>query len=291
MTVICDWLDVTYSPDSHPRQELRLFLGALGYTCSDYSTSREVWTHVDVSHGTLISQEKDGSFCRISASGGILHHLRSTGYLTDYLAMLHERPHRVTRLDAAHDVSRDASAVLSELKARYPREVSLNRQRPIRCHFLMSARLDGLQSGTMYAGHRSKARVTGRVYDKALEAYEKRQEVLPPTTRYELTFKDGIASLWDALRPSSIFWAHAGNLIDLPDDAPAWEPSHDPGWTYKRPEQLPAVRLARAVSDSSDLTMMLELADSLGVHGRNTLMHALAKRVGVEHSGLYFKTG
>ena len=287
MTVIADWLDVTYSPESNPRDEIRLFLGNLGYSCQDYSSDREMWKHGEFD-GILISQLKSGSFARLSASGGVLSHLREIGHFKNYLALLSDYPHRVTRLDAAHDVYKDAPRILADLESRYPREVSLNRQRLLRCHYLMSTRSDGLRSGTMYAGHRSKARVTARVYDKALEGFEKRGELHSPRTRYELTFRDGIADLWDALEPAPIFWAHSSSLLPVPADAPEWSPSDSGGWSYKRPEVLPAVRLARQVSDSSDLSMLIDLADRLGPEGRNTLMHAIANRLGVSHKGAYF---
>jgi len=287
MQAIADWLDVTFSPTSNPRAELRLFLGNLGFTCQDYSTFREVWFPPNA-RGALVSELKQNSFARVSASGGALQSLRDLYEFKNFLALLSDNPHRVTRLDAAYDVHRDAAAVLSDLSAKYPRELSLSRQRAMRCHYLLSARADGLRSGTMYVGHRSQARVTARVYDKALEALEKRGEYLPPTTRYEITFKREIASLWDALDPTPIFWAHASALLPVPGDAPAWTPDIGEGWSYSRPEVLPAVRMARTVSESSDLTMLLELADALGKEGRNSLMHLLAKRIGVEHKGHYF---
>jgi hypothetical protein len=142
----------------------------------------------------------------------------------------------------------------------------------------------------MYAGHRSKARVTARVYDKSLEALEKRNLIIAPTTRCELTFRGGIASLRDALNPTAIFWAHAFNLFKAPAGVPAWVEgaSDNYQWSYIRPQVLPAVALDKRVAFSSDIAMMIELADKLGVEGRNHLMHRLCQRLGVEHKGIYF---
>lgn len=290
MDVFCDWLDVTFSPTSNPREELRLLLRNLGYITDSFATDREMWMPPDPSfRGCLISEVKNNSHARISVSGGFLHFLRHSGQLQNFLALMSDYPHRVTRLDAAVDVFEDAPKILRSLRRKYPRSCHLNRQRSTRCHYLLSSRDDGQLSGTMYVGHRSRARVTARVYDKSLEALEKRSELLPPTTRYELTFRDGLASLWDALNPSGIFWAHATALLSPPAVVPEWIPDRDGGWSYQRPSVLPAVQLRDLVSFSSDLNKMLSLADELGLEGKNLLMHELAKRVGVSHAGHYFE--
>jgi len=293
MQAFADWLDVTYSPIDNPRAELRLFLGGLGYTCADYTTSRERWSHDDT-YGCLFSELKEGSHARLSASGSILDHLRSIGQFENYLSLLSLSPYRITRLDGAVDFLKDAAPILKRLASRFPRDISLGRQRSLRTQFLFSTRIDGLLSGTMYSGHRSKARVTARVYDKSLEALEKRNLILPPTTRCELTFREGIATLRDALDPTSIFWSHAFNLFTAPAGLVPWVEgaADDYCWSYSRPEVLPAVALDKRVAFSSEIAMMIELADKLGAEGRNHLMHKLCQRLGVEHKGTYFsRTG
>lgn len=290
MEAIADWLDVTFSPDSNPRDELRLFLRNIGFETDSYVHDRELWTPSDPSfRGVLISELKPNSHVRISCSGGSLAYLREISQFTNFLALLSDYPHRVTRLDAAYDVHEDAPKLLRSLRRKYPRECSLNRQRPLRCHYLTTARPDGQISGTMYVGHRSRGRVTARVYDKMLEALEKRSELISPTTRYELTFRDGLASLWDALKPTAIFWHHSGALLSPPDSPPVWVPDATEGWHYERPSVLPAVQLSRLVSDSSDLSVLLSLADELGKEGRNLLAHELLKRLGVRPRGQYFE--
>lgn len=288
MTVIADWLSVTFHPERNPADELKYLLCNLGFQFSSLSPTALQYSHPDY-RGTLQVRLND-DFSLVSASGQILQCLRDLDAFKSYLCLLSENPHRVTRLDAAYDVHEDAADVLRRLQRKYPREVSLNRQRALRCHYMLSTRLDGRKSGTLYVGHRSRSRVTGRVYDKSLEALEKRSELLPDTSRYELTFNDGVASLWDALSPSGIFWAHAGALLPVPADAPLWEPSTiDVSWSYTRPEPLPSVQLSNLVSQSADLAQLLVLADGLGAEGVNSLMHLLAQRCGVEHKGHYFR--
>lgn len=289
MKAHADWLDVTYSPeDSHQRDELRLFLGNLGFNCHDYTSDTETWVPSDGSYGTLRSEVKS-THVRISTSGQILSLLRDIGQFDNFLALLSTAPYRVTRLDAAYDVPTDAALRIADILRRFPREMSLNRQRPLRVHSLLSARLDGLPSGTVYFGHRSDARVTARVYDKALEQFEKRNLVIPPTTRYELTFKRGHASLRDAHDPTAIFWAHIGSLLTPPSGVPEWLPSDSLGWEYVRPSPLPFERLKRRVESSDEIRILMAFADELGPHGRNTLVHMLLQRLEVEHKGQHYQ--
>mgnify|MGYP005990766247 CR=1 FL=1 len=288
MSVHADWLDVTYSPDNHVRSELRLFLSNLGFNCQGYETDSESWSPSDGGYGVLRSDIKH-SHARISASGQILARFREIGHFDNYLALLSTSPYRITRLDAAYDLETDAAFRIAEILRKFPREMSLSRQRPLRVHSLLSARLDGLQSGTVYFGHRSDARVTARVYDKALEQFEKLNVVIPPLTRYELTFRRGLASLRDAHNPEPIFWAHIGQLLSVPSDAPEWLPSDSLGWDYVRPSLLPAEALKRRVSFSSEIEMMLKDADSLGSEGRNYLAHLILRRIGVEHREKYYQ--
>lgn len=280
-----DWLDVTYSPDDNPRDELRLFLGNLGFTCLDLGSPSERWS--PSSGGVLLSELKS-RFARVSASGQILSCLRDLSQYDNYLALLASSPYNVSRLDAAHDVFTDASPVISSFLKSYPREFPLSRQRPLRVKSFLETRLDGLISGTVYLGHRSRSRVTAKIYDKSLEQFERLGLVIPETTRYELTFRDGLASLRDAHNPTAIFWAHAVGLLQRVSGLPAWSPCSDLGWSYHRPPLLPFERLDRLVSTSDDLKMMLSLADDLGVSGRNALAHLLMQALQLEHKGDFY---
>lgn len=280
-----DWLDVTYSPEDNPRDELRSFLGSLGYSCVDYDSPSERWS--SPSGGVLLSELKS-RFARVSASGQILSHLRETSQYDNYLALLASCPLRVSRLDAAHDVLTDASLVISSFLKANPREFSLSRQRPLRVKSFLCARLDGLTSGTVYLGHRSKSRVTAKIYDKSLEQFERLGLVIPPTTRYELTFRDGLASLRDAHNPTAIFWAHTGTLLYRPPSVPEWSPCTELGWSYHLPPITNYERLNRLVSHSDDIKMMLAAADALGSSGRNTLAHLILQKLELIHKGDFY---
>lgn len=293
-TPTADWLDVTYSPNDNPHDLLVDFLTTHNFQpqpAKDGTLS--VYRHIcpetlNPSSGVLQISTKYRAY-RISASGDVLATIRALGAYNQYFTVLASSPYRVTRLDAAYDVAVDAATVLAKLDAKYPHSVSLSRQRALPTKMLTSRRVDGLRSGTWYAGHRSKARVTARVYDKTLEIFDRTNALYAEhSTRYELTFREGIANLSDAYSPSAIFWAHVSSILTVPSDAPVWSPSDTPAWVSESVEVLPYEALLRRVSSSADLNAMLELADRMGPEGRNTFLHMLAKRIGVQTTGQHF---
>jgi len=105
--------------------------------------------------------------------------------------------------------------VLNAIESAYPDGEFHFGRKALRTKTILERRVsDNVLSGTWYAGHRSKARVCGRVYDKQLELMERHGMLSPPLTRFELTFrKDFGASLWDVLSPNNIFYSHAGGLM------------------------------------------------------------------------------
>lgn len=279
--VFTDWLDVTYAPDDVPEPELRvLLLGA------DFELVREFG-------GTASYQAKprgsakvtySSRFARISLSGGALAALRDRGLLDELLWILASSPHKVTRLDAALDVSTDAAVVIDRLSKRYPAgAVSLGRK-ALPVLTMLETRSDGVASGTYYVGHRTSARMTARVYDKSLEALKNRGEAYPDhVTRYEVTArKDSGATLRDAAEPASIFWHIASPALipTKPKGIPMWQPHGElTGWEHT-PRTFTAYEvLERRVYHSAELESFIALADELGAHGRATLLHLLTKRV------------
>lgn len=282
-----DWLDVTYSPDDNPCDELSHFLRNLGFSCLETGPRKHQWSPPLPVVGKLIVSSMS-RFSRVSASGQVLSHLRNLSQYDNYLALLSSSPYKVSRLDAAYDVPLDASPVIARFLRNNPREFALSRQRPLLVKSFLGIRLDGKLSGTVYLGHRTKSRVTAKIYDKSLEQFERLGLVIPPTTRYELTFRDGLASLRDAHNPTAIFWAHTGSLLDRPSGLPEWSLSSDLGWSYHRPPLLPMNHLKRLVSISNDLDMMLMTADTLGPSGRNALAHLILQKLELIHKGDFY---
>lgn len=297
-TPTLDFLDVTYHPDDSPADLITDFTVAHGLLLEDGHTDAVSMYRFPVispdgsaptlEYGTLRVETKH-RVLRVSASGDFLASLRARGLYDQYFTLLASAPYRVTRMDAALDRQVDAAAVLSQLDAKYPYDVSLSRQRPLRTKMITARRLDGARSGTWYAGHRSEARVTARVYDKSLQLFDVRGLVSPAAyTRYELTLKRGIASLNDAYSPSAIFWAHIDALLPLPQPCPEWTPSDVPAWLPTPIEVLPYEALLRRITKSAELDMIKHIAEMLGPEWQNTVMHMIAKKMEIDVSGQYF---
>lgn len=266
MNVKCDWLDVTYSPDDHPESSLK---AVLNHVLAECTHSDEVSLVYRLGGGVIKIDHKP-TFSRVSCSGAALDAMRQmdvegrTDHYGHWLSALSESPHTITRLDACLDVPLDAPPILRKLVKRYPRHCAFSRK-ALKTKTITEIRHDGLASGTWYAGHRQKAMVTARVYDKALQMLTK-GVVIPPTTRYEITFRKGVGcSLRDAYEPERLFWSQAETLLLVkPSHVLDWYPNCLDGWEYSRPTPADGELLMRRIDSSSDLTALLELASELG---------------------------
>lgn len=275
--VFCDYLDVTYSPTDFPYSEISRFLNQVDGRCSFSDHSSEVW---ELGEGKLKIEQR-ARFARVSASGSVLTFLRGKKMFEEYLWLLADSPHRVTRCDAALDLPVDGAKVVRNLRRRFPLECKLTRK-PQRTKSILSARAsDGVQTGTFYIGKRGQGKVTARVYDKAHEAFENRKQEIPPTARYEITVgKDMLPSLRDAGDPEAMFWHFASPaLLKRPPGIPDWEPTGSPDWTMPDFLVEPAEVLKRRVENSADLTALLTLSDQLGPKGLDYLRSLIDKRL------------
>lgn len=258
MTVICDWLDVTFSPADTPERAVLEVLQAAGAECLCNDDTGSTWR---VGDGMFKLQTRSNVH-RYSASGSVLEKLRLENLFMDYLSALSEAPHTVTRLDAAHDVLADTPPIIAKLRKRYPRECHLS-HKPLKTTSILEARADGKETGTWYIGHRSKGRITAKVYDKQNEMLVKRGVEIPPMTRYELTFKKDLGcTLRDAAEPERLFWQYASPaLLKRPQNVPAWEKGWAGGWNYTRPEVALGGLLKSRIESSAELRAILALAD------------------------------
>lgn len=279
--IFCDWLDVTYSPACAPYPELNRLLLDLGFDVESSDRSMFVYSHQSSLQGKLVMGSSRGTF-RVSASGAICATLRALGVWNDYLSTLATAPHKVTRLDAALDLRMDGADLVQCMRDRYPSgEVNL-RRKAVRTSVILEVRPDGRESGSWYAGRRSRARFTARVYDKALEALAKRGQLLPPTARIEVTAagSDAGATLRDAAQPHALFWHIAAPaIVPAPEDAPMWTPNTDCHWVTPTRVFDPAQVLRRRVESMAMLDALALVADELGPEGRHYLLHLVQKRI------------
>ena len=262
MNVISDWLDVTYAPNDTPERAVIVAIqSAMAECLSDDGPAGSVWRLND----GILKIEYKRNYARFSASGAFLEGLRVAGVYMDFLSALSESPHTVTRLDVAHDVLQDAAPIIARLRKRYPSECSLTRK-ALRTKSILQTRADGKESGTWYVGHRSKGRVTARVYDKQLELLERRGLEVPPMTRYELTLRKDIGvTLRDAAEPDRVFWHYASPvLLKRPEGVPEWVSGWGGGWSYKREDTPLAGILKQRIESSAELQALAALAVRAG---------------------------
>jgi hypothetical protein len=206
--------------------------------------------------------EYNRNYARFSASGAFLDGLRLAWRYMDYLSALADSPHTVTRLDAAHDVPKDAPPILRKLIKAYPREASFTRK-PQRTKRIMETREDGQESGTFYIGRHQQGMITGKVYDKQLERANAGDPLPLPLTRYELTFRRGVkCTLRDAAEPEKLFWQYAHTLLlKRPQIIPEWVSGWGGDWSYKaETTPLPAL-LKHRIESSAEMQAILALAD------------------------------
>jgi hypothetical protein len=146
---------------------------------------------------------------------------------------------------------------------------------------MIETRSDGRETGTWYAGHRSKAKLTLRAYDKAYQLACMFGETIPPTTRVEVTARKGVgATLRDAAIPEAIFWhAASPSVLTAPEGTPVWKPDQGMCWTTIAPVFDPAALLRRRVTSLDDIDALALLADDLGPKGRDYLLHLLQQRL------------
>jgi hypothetical protein len=268
--VICDWLDVTCSPECSFFDALDNWLCGNGIPVKYSDPSSSTYT-LDAGHGVgTLRVDTKFNFHRASASGVFLSALRAVGLYRDYINVLGLVPHKVTRLDAALDVGVDAPAVLAQLCAGYGGSFSFGRK-ALRTKTIFETRLsDGATTGTWYAGHLSKARVSCRVYDKQQERLI-HGKVIPPLTRYEITFrKDYGCSLWDALMPKSIFYSHSSDLVEPPTEGyDTWSSRGLVPWVSEPVDtDLTFDKFARAVEYSVEFRYLAERASRFGPEGK-----------------------
>lgn len=277
-SVFCDYLTVTCDPQSsfltpNIGVEATLDGGLQGYlariclTVSFEDRDKGVINYV--AGKGIIRIERKKKFHLVAASGGAISFLRDNGHWRDYLNVLGSVAHNVSRIDVAVDVYCDAVPVLRGLERRYDSGFFSFGRKSLPITTLYGTRDDGKVTGTWYVGHRTSARVTARVYDKAYETLVRRFEVIEPTTRYELTFKrDYNCSLWDALMPKSLFYTHASpGLLDAPEgeNIETWSSKGSVPWVSEPVDTRLAFDVfERKVISSPDLEHIAELALDIG---------------------------
>jgi len=264
----CDWLDFTVPSGSTDFKTI----GSFFLSCCFVSQNDSYDTYKSPSGG-VVKLSTFGSVIRVSISGSCLNFLRNNNLFDELVGWMSGFPHRITRLDAAYDVDEPGHVVIKRLRRKYKGFIELGqRSLPVKC--ILSRNSDGFESGTFYAGHRTKARTTARVYDKQLETFDRSGEAIPARTRYEMTVRGerGKKSpcLRDVYDPESIFWHVASpSLLAAPSGISPWCP--DDSFTFvpeRLGDSLPYDLLSRFVESSGFVETLHKLSGKLGKHGQ-----------------------
>lgn len=275
----CDWVNISIPDSSYDEvySELMPILYNLGELHA-VRLAQSVLYRFAGSTGTFKETSKKG-FTIFGASGAFLGLLRANGSFDDYLSCFAGRPHRVTKMDVAHDVPVDARPVLSKLYAKCKAgKVALTRKTisPGQFHFFKGAHSLGGDTGTLYLGNRT-SEVHAKVYDKQSELLDKGIPCDDFVTRYELsaTSKVGI-TLKDVHSPESLFWHYMGKVLKAPANVAPWVKNTCEGFQLPpRAELDPMELLRKQVLDNPSLEALVKLADSGGANGFTYLVSLL----------------
>ncbi|MEC5484715.1 hypothetical protein, partial [Escherichia coli] len=242
-TPFCDWITVTYRserPDLsyitrlffeglhasvHPLGGVDSGWSAIGNPRMALTGAGSELTGIPITQFVILARFADKSYHLVFQISGLgLQLLRLEPELfRELMRELGSCPHRVTRLDVGMDLPVDGADYLADFKSRFPSGyVQFTRKRAA-LSWVLSVRDDGRDTGTVYAAKGTRSRVKMRIYDKAYEVLQRRKLTIPPRTRVEFALETEFgASLYDALRPESLFWhlASPDILGKKPADVP-----------------------------------------------------------------------
>lgn len=304
-TPFCDYLTVTYSGDTGtPEEALSDFLPSVGLLRSYVAPGYEYWCSVSFSRGKLITRKnllvkKHGSGLLVTVYGAGLEYFRehdNPSAMGDLLCILGTYRHNLTRLDIAMDLPVDTPDFFLDFLPRVSTGLFALRRDMLKVTRVISVRDDGLETGTVYIGKGSNARVKCTVYDKQHERLVIAGENIKPRTRIEFRIaKDFGASLFDALSPASLFWELACPKIlnNKPADIPVWTKRQ--GFT-----RLPEVRKQREINHFDVLknliyenplfSTLISYSDKhIGEDGRRYLINTITRLINNPAMGLEVK--
>ena len=280
----CDFLSMTFpsAGDGAPSivQTVLLFLVELSVT----EVSAGVYELG--SYGGTIMSKRRGQVWVLSFTGSALRSIREGGLLKELVMLLHDVPHRVTRLDASCDYATYAPAYLGRLYYRTRRNsITLGRKvvwaRDIEAHFSNNAK--GERTGTLYLGGRN-AEVRACVYDKQHERVSKGFPDPGELLRIEIRLRSQVeCSVFDALSPERVYYHYAApELVSLPDSVRPWEAN---GQGFSLPEQqahsTPYQRMKSLIGESVVIDQLLKLTLKEGSGGLQSVYTLLERKLAV----------
>lgn len=290
----CDYISVSTPRDRY--ESVSAALLEVVRACGGYDERQGV---VQLGQRGVFAHRVKHNLGLYALSGDALAEMRRNRFAFDWfgewLTLVGEGAHNVTRLDVAVDLVVDSAAVVGRMYKRgRSGRVSITRKAiaPAQVRRIFEPSVyGGADTGTVYLGERGKRDVIARVYDKRQELLKKLRAqygdaLTPefvalndpgPLCRFELELgrKVGV-TLRDAYEPAAVFWHFARESL-LPKIAPAvaeWSP-HGAGFTVPRSEPDHAKQLSFLLEASHDIKRAVTLADRLGPYGRDHLCRLL----------------
>lgn len=291
--VIVDWLDFTLPVAENLLPSFCSLLTDLGFIVAD--DPRGGWIAAVPQRSDSFGSAKGAvrlhqtrGVDRVSLSGLAIEAIRSeAGGFTGLLHWLSEKPHHITRLDAALDVDIYAPQALAKLRRRVKRSKGLTklgqRSKPVTWMLGPSA-YDGRETGTAYVGNRRNHQVIARVYDKRHQLAQVHGIEAADCLRYELEVHGDRAKPWsspclnDVHDPTSLFWHYMGDsLLDKPSGLTPWSPSTFLTFSPEPVRSLePYERVNRYLERSDVAQTLWKLTEGLeGGQRLNTIRHLL----------------
>lgn len=265
-----DWLTVTFSDEDFCPNHLNRFLTNNYDRIGDGDMYQ-----VGSNSGTpgKIRFAKARRRYSVSASGAALDCMRLLNHEDEFLGLLSDFPHNVTRLDLAFDVQKDMAREMRKLLKAYSKGVRLQHRgkllKPVR---MDEERSDGSRSGSIYFGERGDT-LTLRVYDKTLERLKRSGMLLDDNyTRYEFTFGRDYkgVTLADYSDPLPLFWKHAAQFLRKPSGIAEWVPREFIKPKFTKSDRTPHERI-EARAQSPAIEGYFQAAANLGVSTEDAL--------------------
>ena len=261
----CDYLNLTLP--AYTLEPITFQLAYLFEVAGMSSFDNGITYQLDSNSGAF-KIKTNSRYITLSASGGILQHFRDLGLFNEFISILTEYPHKITRLDATADfyVPYAPDYIKTIKNAAMASKIDLTRKSldPKKdVKVFMGLNEQGDETGTVYLGNRITHSVYAKVYDKGFERQSKGFISSGQLIRVEFTLKsDTGISLRDAHNPENVFYHYASRSLVTP-------PPHFTGWVsnqtgYVLPKQqdlfTPAGKVLNIFKHSVDVGRAIRIA-------------------------------
>lgn len=261
----CDYLNLTLP--AHALEPIRSQLDYLFEMAGMSSFDSGITYQLDGNSGAF-KIKTNSRYITLSASGGILQHFRDLRLFNEFISILTEYPHKITRLDATADyfVSYAPDFIKTIKNAAMASKIDLTRKAldPKKdVKVFMGLNEQGDETGTVYLGNRITHSVYAKVYDKGFERQSKGFTSTAQLIRVEFTLKaDTGISLRDVHNPENVFYHYAArSLVTPPPHFTGWFPN-ETGFVMPKQQDLftPAGKILNIFKFSVDFGKAFRIA-------------------------------